>query len=581
MDNLLFNKLDEYVSAPLSEKPVCDKWQKIPYVADGESGVMLYASELSSPDALEIDLKVKGVYKIYLCLGQVAGASAIEVSLSDGSGKTVLTPTFLEWVDNYTRWQQYEYAEEGYFKTADLTGKKIVINKAYKGGDAEFRDRFTACLLYIRLERLTDDELKEFARPSNKRTISYHFDCDYFAECEYKSVEDYLGRLNMLEGGNGESLVHEIDELSDDKPVTDGLYTVYNKHWYAARRFFFAHKGEIYKAVADRAHEMGMTVLGGVRMNLGDFVIPSGYPKNNWVERYPEYRATLRNGDKADFLSYAYPQARRLMIDHIIKCLPSCFDGVSLFFHRGGFVLFDEPVLRDVKELYGVDARRLPFADERLNGVISSYITQFMRELKTALDDRAKEEGRKPYLINAIVWFDLVSSKNFGYDVETWAKEGLIDSVSQGLMTYFEDLDGVLGEDGLIDLDKYIEKEKKHVLVKRYYGDGKNYILDPIPEFLKIKEKYGVEFYATLPWESRPYEYYLEIAEDLFAAGATKLLLWNANHTARRMPALDACKTAGDREKAAARDVSSYRKTVKINKLGGVTKVEFDANWKG
>ena len=334
------------------------------------------------------------------------------------------------------------------------------------------------------------------------------------------------------------------------------------------------------KAVYDKAAGMGMKVLGGIRMNLCDFNIP--YNTNyGFNDRYPEYRAVLRNGDKADFYSYAYPETRKMMIDHILESLPTYFDGVSLFFCRGGFVLFDRPVVDDVKRLYGVDARRLPFADQRLNGVICSYMTEFMRELRLALDERAKKENRKPYLVNTIVLFDTVSSKNFGYDVEAWAKEGLIDSVSQGLMTYYEDLEGVLDKGGLIDLDKYVEKEKKYVIVKRYFGDEKKYLLDAIPDFLRIKEKYGVEFYASMPWESRPYEYYIEIANELFNAGATKLIVWNANHTARRMPAIEACKVAGDREKAASREVSSFRKTVKINKLGGTTKVEFDANWKG
>lgn len=581
MEQLIFDHLDKYVSAPLSDVPVKDKWQKISYSADGKEGVMLFASELSRPEAIELDLKVEGVYRIYICLGYVAGASAVEISLSDGSGKTCLNPSFLEWVNGYARWQACEYAEEGYFKTADLTDKKIIFNKPYKSDAGEFGARFSSCILYIRLEKPTEKELEEFYAPTNKKTVAYHFDGDYFAECEYKSVEDYLGRLDMLTGGNGETLVHEVDNLSFYfSPGENDFYTAYSKHRECAMRPFFKHKDEIIKAIYDKAKTMGMNVLGGIRMNLCDFNIPNNtiYGFNG---KYPDLRAVLRNGKQADFYSYAYPETRKLMIDHILESLPTYFDGVSLFFCRGGFVLFDKPVIDDVKRLYGVDARRLPFADERLNSVICSYLTQFMRELKRALDERAEKENRNKYHINVVVLFDLVSSKNFGYDVKTWAKEGLIDSVSQGLMTYYEDLDGVMAKDGLIDLRKYIEKEKKYVLVKRYYGDEEKYVIGPIDGFLKIKEKYGTEFYATLPWESRPYEYYLTIAKKHYEKGVTKFILWNANHTARRLPAINACKLAGDKEKLEKADVSALRKTLKINSLNGFTKVEFDANWKG
>ena len=145
-----------------------------------------------------------------------------------------------------------------------------------------------------------------------------------------------------------------------------------------------------------------------------------------------------------------------------------------------------------------------------------------------------------------ICFNNIKSSKNFGLDVETWAKEGLIDSVAQGIMTHYEDLTGCLDKEGLIDVGKYAEEIKKRSVVKRYFGHDadKNYkcIVEGSKELKGICDKYGKDYFGTLGWESIPEDMNIDLANEQRKAGVTKFISWNGNHKAKRLKLLAAEK---------------------------------------
>ena len=198
-------------------------------------------------------------------------------------------------------------------------------------------------------------------------------------------------------------------------------------------------------------------------------------------------------------------------------------------------------------------------------------------EWRAALDARSPQKRIK---INAVVYFDVQSSKYFGCDVETWAKEGLIDSVSQGLMKHYEVLDGCLGADGLIDLQKYAEKKGKEPVLRRYYGDDEQTVVSGLHDFMRIAEQYDIEFFAALPWENKPYEYHLALAKALYEAGARKFICWNANHIVERPPVLAAVKRAGEKEKLFG-EQPPLRRLHRVLAVGGRDISEFNPNWRG
>lgn len=576
----MMNRLDEYVTCSLSEGvPEKDKWQKIPYESSETSGIMLAAGECSFPEKIELRFNQTGWYKIFICLGYLTSVSAVEVSLSDEKGKTIIMPSHTEVYDQNYKWSPIETAEEFFFKSADITGKSIIFNKPHLYSGPNGGKPFSSVILYIRLVEMTKDEIEEYNSCNNKKVIQYHFDEDFIGECDYIEPEDYLGRINMLNHGNGDSLIYETGEdyLSPLKNGKAVPYQKYSQLLDMAYKQYYSKREVVRSLVAERAHKMGIKIYSGFRTGMAAFGTPDISLLKYYGEQalYPNLCCRIRTGEYIPTLSYAYKEARSLMIKKIVDNTPSCFDGVSLFFHRGICVLFEQPVCDRVLSLYGVDARKLPFSDKRLHSVLCEYVTLFMRELKQALKEKSEKERRSPYLISVIIFSDVKSSLVFGQDIETWAREKLIDNFSQGLMRYYEQIETCLTADGMIDLEKYKENKRDHILLRRYYNDDFENLTYGLKEYNEISKKYGIDFYAALPWEHRNAEYFGEAIKKIRNAGSDKFLCWNTNHLAKKASVFDSVKSfvaGGQPEK---------RRLVRILSFGGRDISEFDTNWKG
>ena len=105
--------------------------------------------------------------------------------------------------------------------------------------------------------------------------------------------------------------------------------------------------------------------------------------------------------------------------------------------------------------------------------------------------------------------------------------------------------------------------------------------LEEIEDFIALSEKYGVDFYAGLPWESFPAESFMEIAKALYEKGAKKLIDWNANHVAKKLHDLQGVKVCGDKEKLYSENAIEPKKIVRITNFNGYDISVIDVNWKG
>lgn len=580
MNKTYFN-LADYVTTPLSNYFQEEgKWQRLEYEAKGEKGLGLVAGRVIDAGEAVIDLKVKGWHKIYLALGTIGGQSEMQISLSNGGGKTIVAPTNIDVVEGVFRWQGYDYVEESFFKAVDLTDNKIILKQAQN-----LESMPCAVIFYIRLEEMSEKEVEEYKNSRNEKRIMYHFDQDYFAECDFNCSEDFLGRLNMLEDGNGEIIIHEVF----NEAYYDVNYNSDKTPWESTGKRVenvkkaLLMKDDIHKALADRAHKLGMKIYAGHRITTSDFVYaynPNLY-NDGTVDKYPEYSCKTRDGRAIKVLSFAFDKVQDLSIEKIVNNLPDNYDGVSLFFHRGLYIAFEQPVIDEVMKRYGVDARRLPRSDYRYHTVACEFITNYIRKLKFALKEKAEKLNHEDYKINLVVLFDATATKYYGCDVEILLKEKLIDSVSQGLMTHFEEIDDCLDGDGLIDMDKYINKRNKKFVQRRYFGDDSEHVCAGIKEFLEIQKKYGGDFYAALGWENKDYQYQLDLAKYIYNAGAEKIISWNANHIAKYGSKLEGVKSCGNKEKILKGECKVVSDNFRVISLNGNDISEFDPNWRG
>lgn len=577
--NKTFYNLHELVSIPLSDKfQEENKWQKVSYQAKGVNGTGLVAGHCVEPEEIELDLNAKGWHKIYIALGTLGGVSSVEVSLSNEDGKTIIAPTNIDVVEGVGRWIGYDYAEESFFKAADLTGQKIKFGKPLTHSTP-----ISSVIWYIRLEEMSDSEVLNYKGFGLNKNIMWHYDGDYLLESNYKKPEDYLGRIKMLENGNGDILIQEcfidghnankinkVRWLNDGKRLS-GVNKYIEKQW------------EIKNIFANETHELGMDIYAGYRLEMANFKMPLNQflAYNEFFDKNSHLRCMTRDGQPISALSYAYSEVRKFSIDLILKTLPDNWDGISLFFHRGVLISLEEPVIQEVYRRYGVDARRLPRSDQRLYSVLCDFILEFIKDLKYALEVKAKKLNRKKYKINVVVFYDPNSTKYFGCDIERLLQEKLIDSFSQGLMEHYEDVNDCLADDGLIDLEKYKKKKQTKHVIKRHYDDDFEHILFGAKEFLSIKERYGGEFYATLGWDAKSYIYQAALAKELYLIGADKLIVWNGNHVAKRCTTLQGVKQCGDKNLVLKDKIKVYYDSFRLTQINELDISEFDTNWRG
>ena len=475
-----FYNLDELVEnkSLLSDLPRDDKWLVLPYETGSFSGRMLCCSESARPEPVELKVGLSGWYKIYVGVINASYFFRTGITLGD-KGKTVLVPP------SSGAWGATEYGHRMFYRAADMTGQTITISKS-----GPYFDN-SSSISFLEFEEMTEEEIAEYTKTEGG-DVFYHFDEGLICEVDYEKDSDYLGCFNMLEGSHGGILA--VESVSASKvfgevrdmgiPFTNFISKSFDNltRYRAERR---GHKERMIK----RAHELGFEIYSASRIGMGDYQLPLA---REMVETFAVYGNEAlcvenRDGRVVPTLSYAYEKVRQMSVESVIYSTDDLdYDGISLTLHRGVFFGFEEPVRKAVMEKYGVDARRLLASDHRLNEVWCDYFTEYLRTLRGALDERYGKGTKK---INVIVFSDPVSCRNFGYDVERWIDEGLIDNVSQGLMKWWEELDDCLDGEGLIDLEKYSEVIKYRAPVKREYKfNDPTELIEGAKEFMKICE---------------------------------------------------------------------------------------------
>ncbi len=578
MKEIIYRDLSKLTTGELAgKKGSTALWQKLPYETAEFKGVGLLAGENSFPESISLQLNVKGWYKIYLGMTQIGNNNMISVALSKEKGLIALSPSHIDSIDGTCSWARYDWCEEIFYKEANLTGQELTIGKS-----KNYPLPNTVALLYVKLVAMTEEEILAQQSYKNTHKIAYHFDLDYTCWNDYTRADDYLGAINRLQGGHGDVLIHEV-AINPKKPknVKDTVYWERIKKSFA---IFHKNKNGTYKKLSERAHEMDMKIVAGCRMEgVSGFVKPF---KDTCLmygssKQKREYRIETRAGRFIEANSFAYPEVREKVKKALLKAVPASWDGICLFLHRGIFVGFEKPIQDRVFEKYGVDAKRLPYGDYRLTEALCEVMTAFIKELKEGLQDLAKANGKEKYLLQVVALYDMQNSKEFGYDIEAWAKEGLIDSVHQGLMGYREVLDDCIAEDGLIDLAKYTQEQKTRHVFTRQYDDAISSITKGVADWLNITEKYGVDFYATLMWEHADYNVQLAAERAQYKTGAKKFLSWDSGQLSK-VAALQARKEIADVKKMLSDDMpKAYRKVVRVLSLGDCDISTFNPNWMG
>jgi len=515
-------------------------WQMIDYEAEGGlRGVMVSAGpETEAPDII-YPLDVKGWYGIYIGIWGLGSEneemkSMVKVRLKDDPCFTIFTrekPSF-------------GTIEEGFWKYADLTGQHIIIGQQRSGF------RASASLAYIRLVHLTEEEVKKIkrdqAREDVKRLIAAN---DAFSDLFNKRptskeniiemVEPYRNtdfRKLFWEVGYGRTSLGSrigtlIGEECEDYPRTGDRYI-------AEGLQILTSKGiDPLQIAMEHAHSIGLEFHVSQRIEAFQMAPPwEEFFTTKFYREHTEFRLIDKDGTEITGLSYTYLEVREYYISVLKEAAEYGADGAVVIFVRGPpIILYEKPVVEGFEKKYGIDPREIAETDERWLSYKAGFITQFMREVRQAMDKVGKKLN-KNLEVSAIIMATKEQNLFFGLDVEAWVKEELVDNLIP------------------------------------YPWDGKD--VDMI-FFTKITKGSRCKVYPNIMPRRMPPEDFRRKALAYYEAGADGLFFWdtNARHdttsmweTIRRLGHIEELKAQAKEKKP-----REEPRIIKLMKLGGYT----------
>ena len=442
-------------ASALSPEPTYRRWRMLKYEAESLSGVMLLAGPEAAAPNLTYPLGVSGWHSVSVgAYGGLIYAKEISIRtkvqvLARLSGEKTFTLLTLP-----EEWQREEdegeLIREMYWKAADLTGQDIVLGqlswRAAAGDGMGSLQSADARLAYIKLVPLSEAEVEAIRadqQRSDRRRLFVHNDAgSFFFRCRPTSAEDIrrhvepyrdsdISRL-YWEAGGGDLLKYPskigrnstYDGLMDFPRQGDRLGA-------EARRLLRNRGIDPFQVALDHAHEIGIELHAAYR--VAGFHYPPPLDHFNYgpsfYSYHPELRGVDKDGNPTPRLSYAYPEVRRFVISVLREIAGYDVDGICLLYNRRPpLVDYEPPLVEAFTKKYGQDPRRLDDDDPRWMSYRARVLTQFMREVREAMDSVAEEKGRGRIEVTAVVLSEQENLLN-AIDLEAWINEGLVDTI--------------------------------------------------------------------------------------------------------------------------------------------------------
>ena len=431
-------------------------WYTVSYeTRDGIEGVMLGKGALASPPDVSLTLEPKGWHAIYLGVfrGHISTGQPfndpfmLKVKLSDERLFDTVRPSVTDLPKYNTAIPGSESGiEEFLWKASDLDGQDLVLSYPRTGLPT------MAQLAFVRLVPMTEEEVQEHRRASGSpatRVLAAELDGHSGSSFGHgvQTVEDLLeiyeplrdtdvGKLFLETGWVAGSMFYPTKVGEMRGSGEDVLSTERDRRIVESLRSYISRGIDPVKVRVEYVQSMGIDVYLGFRLAPMASVPPSWEPVAFWRD-HPELRCVGRKGNTVPRLSMAYPEVRKFYVDLFLELVDYGAEGVHVIYTRWApFVLFEPPVIEDFKKEYGLDPRELPddpeaegglfTTDERLERHWAKYLTTFMRELRQALDARQRRDGSRLGLA-ANVLYDAAYNRAAALDLETWAREGLVD----------------------------------------------------------------------------------------------------------------------------------------------------------
>jgi len=533
----------------ITSRPKKGCWYSMDYeLVDGTRGVMLTADPVFQAVEIRIPLNVVGIYKVYIGVNyfkkcyQANPYGSLWVKLSGDRGfsriglesyfragleenpqgkyrEKVLERADEVWLGEVGDGKNgYNTIYEVYWRTEDLTGKSIVVSTPKPPYSGEYYGDLTN-ISFIRLESATDEELKlikKLERQHGSRNMAaiwcagalsghtagqrmYHPESRQWFEDEFQAYRGSDFGIFCMEAIRGNLCLFPTKR--GDVGTLDGSW---KNSWVDPLAEF-----------ARLVRKEGMRMFVGVRMIGGGR--PYAFNPINWSRFFWNHREWVkisREGNLCSNLSLAYAGVREYWLELLREVLDYGIDGILLYFNRGQpFVLYEEPSVSSFMQKHDVDPRELPADDERWQTHVAGYVTRFVREVRSLLDEKP---GRELAVIFRGIPVFRPGMIIDGCDPDTWIEKGLIDYIFCNLHIFDRGID--------------------------YHG---------APEYIRYWKKMGegrVQVYSNLMPRQQPGEEYAETAEVLYNLGADGFCVWDSERRIQRASEWNVLKYLGHRQ---------------------------------
>jgi hypothetical protein len=538
-EEILFSDIPALVQEKDKTNPLrtLDQWEAVPYETRKIQGTMLHSVACARPEPITLKLGLTGWYKVFVAM-YASAPTLLDLRFTNDPSWAQVGPA----TEN-----RRNRVQEFFWRCVDLTGQALGVN-CPAGTDK------TANLAWLRFVPMSDEEVAAYkadrARKDTKRIYATHDMHWHLYSYLPQTAEDWHCIVENHRDSDVESLSMENSMLYDGEPSTGDVNTLAfaragdrNVQRSLKKHFTYALLNDL---IGYGHRELGIEMYLSLRMGAWGIEFPCNqmYFDNTFMRAHMEQRCVDRLGNYVESASYAYPETRKYIQDHLSNMAATDCDGVEMMFHRvTALVLFEKPFLELFAQAYpGVDPRELPAADDRIVDIRCRIMTQFITELRKRIDRERAQRGQPRCKLIVRTHATIRNSKLQGVDVENWAKQGLIDKVVVYPMLIDEELSGDIWQDEgktRIDLKKYeaFAMEADDLVVSRRASFEYPHVTlfpgDPatdeerIAQWQALTQKYGIKVYHDIQPRQMPTRELQRRALELYARGAENFSLWD------------------------------------------------------
>ncbi len=435
-------------SALVTEARKKGKWKVIPYETKAFHGQALGSFNETNPEPVHLALGATGWYAVYVGIGTLPRSRRVMKSTAEV--KLHSAPVYRRIANNLMLVEpRRDVIQEQFITLANLApGESLDFAPLPHAG---------ADLMYVRLVPVAETERLAWERDGaqlRSRTESAEFDghswiwnyaprtkADVLANFEGYQRTDFGQWWFCVLGVDLTFYPSQVGTIpgagTEDFP--DEAYAEFTRSAQA-----LAAKGINPLQVArDEARRQGRQFHVFIRPEAWGAPVPfEGTFTSQLFHDHPEWREIDREGHQAMYMSYAVPQVREKSLAILRESVQMADpDGVGFFFNRGVPLMLREPAFAaQFQAEYRIELRTVAEDDPRIYRLRGKIMTEYFRSVRAMLDREGQARGGKHYAITAVTFANQALNTQFGLDVETWVREGLVDQLAPSPCHYFEDV---------------------------------------------------------------------------------------------------------------------------------------------